>query len=635
MCGINGIIRFDSALPPQAEEWISVMNKRIAHRGPDDEGSWISQGRHACLGHRRLSILDLSSAGHQPMIDDFGNAITYNGEIYNYEEIRKSLGGDRSFRSNTDTEVLLHLIRNEGNEALKRLNGMFAFAYWNEENQSAWLVRDRAGKKPLYYTLRDGFLSFSSEIKALLTLPWIKAEPDEEALYHFLTYNQVPGSLTLFKGIHKLEPGQSLLAKSNRVETTTWWEIEPQDPIGLTERDATEKILDTLKEAVRLRLVSDVPVGAFLSGGVDSSAIVALIHNASKRAMHTYSIGFDGMSGYDELNEAEKIAKRFETSHRIRHVGPGDITACLPRIIENFDEPLADATAIPIHFLSEMARKDGVPVILTGDGADELFAGYNAWKNYRRYHRAFSWFRSMPSPLRRLASAVISPCWPDGSPAHEIIQRGLKGQSLFWGGARAFKESTKSDLLESGYRKRMTGIDSHSVISSLNARFDALAARHTHLDYTDRMCYIGFKFQIPAKYLYRMDRLGMAHGVEVRSPFLDKEMVRLAFSLPPGLKQKNGTPKYILKKSLEGILPHDTLYRKKTGFCVPLKEWAGELMLEHTASNYREFCRNTGLFDEKGIEALIDSFRKNERDQTNQLWTVYFLMAWFKKWMSA
>ncbi len=635
MCGINGIIRFDSALPPQAEAWVAAMNKRIAHRGPDDEGTWTSPGRNACFGHRRLSILDLTTAGHQPMVDEAGNAITYNGEIYNYRNIRNSMGGDRRFQSNTDTEVLLHLIREQDPAALDRLNGMFAFAHWNEQKQSVWLVRDRAGKKPLYYSIQDGYLSFSSEIKALLTLPWIQAVPDEEALYHFLTYNQVPGTLTLFKGIHKLEPGHSLFAKSGQVKIERWWEIEPIGPNNLREQDVSGKIIQTLKEAVGLRMVSDVPVGAFLSGGVDSSAIVALMQQYGSTTTHTYSIGFNGLSGYDELDEAAKTAQRLGTVHRVRDVDSGDIADCLPAIIENFDEPLADATAIPIHFLSQMARQDGVPVILTGDGADELFAGYQSWMRYTRIQPLFSLFSALPSPFRKLMALPLAGLWPEGSPASEIMQRGLKGQSLFWGGARAFKETTKSNLLESDYRNRMKGVNSYAVIESLNSQFDRLAAKHPHLDFTDRMCYIGFKFQVPSKYLYRMDRLGMAHGVEVRSPFLDKDMVQLAFSLPSGLKQKNGIPKYILKKSLESILPHDTLYRKKTGFCVPLKEWAGDLMLEHTARHYREFCRNTGLFDEKGVEALIRSFHKKDRDHTNELWTVYFLMAWFKKWMSA
>lgn len=635
MCGINGIIRFDSALPPQAELWVAAMNKRIAHRGPDDEGLWISPGRKACLGHRRLSILDLSSAGHQPMVDEAGNAITYNGEIYNYWNIRNSMGGDRRFRSTTDTEVLLNLISKQDKAALEPLNGMFAFAHWNEQQESAWLVRDPAGKKPLYYTIQDGYLSFSSEIKALLTLPFIRAVPDEEALYHFLTYNQVPGSLTLFKGIHKLEPGHHLCAQSGQLKIERWWEIEPVQPVVSREQDASDKIIQTLKEAVGLRMVSDVPVGAFLSGGVDSSAIVALMQQYGRTTTHTYSIGFNGLNGFDELDEAEKTAKSFGTVHRVRDVDSGDFVACLPSIIDSFDEPLADATAIPIHFLSDMARQDGVPVILTGDGADELFAGYQSWMRYKRLQPFFSLYSALPMPVRALIASPLAGVWSEGSPASEMLQRGLKRQSLFWGGARGFKESVKSKLLESEYRNRMKGVNSYSVIESLNAQFDRLVAINPHLDFTDRMCYIGFKFQVPSKYLFRMDRLGMAHGVEVRSPFLDKEMVQLAFSLPGNLKQKNGIPKYILKRSLESILPKSTLYRKKTGFCVPLKEWAGEMILEHTATHYREFCRNTGLFDEKGITDLLTSFRKNDRDHTNELWTVYFLMAWFKKWMSA
>ena len=611
------------------------MNTAIAHRGPDDQGYWAAPGLELALGHRRLSILDLSSAGHQPMSTADGHVISYNGEVYNYQELKKQYFPGHPFRSGSDTEVLLELLKKQGASALSDIQGMFAFAYWNPDKSELLLARDRMGKKPLYYSSTKGYLSFSSEIKALLTLPWISATPDEEALYHFLTFNQLPAPFTLFKGIKKLAPGHYLKISRASIDEVKYWEINPEDLTNLNGDEVADRLYETLKEAVNKRMVSDVPVGAFLSGGVDSSAVVALMSNMGGRKVSTYSVGFNGMTSYDEREAAETVARRYSTDHHEVTVSSAEIAATLPEIIDIFDEPMADATCIPIHFISRLARSKGTPVVLTGDGADELFAGYRSWQRYIRMYPHYHRYLQLPRVVRKMAYAGVTALQKEPNILQEMLLRASEGQEFFWGGARAFKESVKRRLLTPAFDSATVNFHSYSVIKSYRNEFDLLKKKYHWLDDTAWMCYLGLKFQIPDKYLYRMDRLGMASSIELRNPFLDTDMVNTAFSISSKLKYAGNEPKYILKKSLERILPVEILYRKKMGFCVPLQEWAGDIMLDYTLTHARDFSRNTGLFSEEGIMREIKAIREGKTTHTNQLWTIYFLMAWFKRWMNS
>ena len=635
MCGINGIISLTNEEIPEPELLIGKMNSAIAHRGPNDHGYWSSPDKRVALGHRRLSILDLSAAGHQPMETEDGHIIAYNGEVYNYHDLRRRFFPGQEFRSGSDTEVLLELLKKYDKDTLAHTHGMFAFAYWNPEKQEMLLARDRMGKKPLYYSYTNGYVAFSSEIKALLTLPWMHAEPDEEALYHFLTFNQLPAPFTLFKGIKKLAPAHYLRIGKAMISEQAYWEISPDDLTWLDEDAVAERLFQTLEQAVSKRLVSDVPVGAFLSGGVDSSAVVALMSKSAEKTVKTYSVGFDGMQEYDERNAARLIAEKFRTDHHEISVSADEIAATLPEIIDTFDEPMADATCIPIHFISRLARSKGTPVVLTGDGADELFAGYRSWQRYIRLYPHYHRYLQLPGILRKLAFKGVAAVQKEPDLLQEMLMRASEGQEFFWGGARAFKESVKRKLLTGDFNTATRNYHSYSVISAYRSSFEKLKVKHRWLDDTAWMCYLGLKFQIPDKYLYRMDRLGMASSIEIRNPFLDTDMVNLAFSIPSHLKHTGGEPKYILKKSLERLLPHEVLYRKKMGFCVPLQEWAGDIMLDYTVSNARSFARNTGIFSEEGIHREIDAIRSGMKTHTNQLFTIYFLMAWFKRWMNA
>jgi asparagine synthase (glutamine-hydrolysing) len=631
MCGINGIFAFNGWLPVNTAELLSNMNHAIAYRGPDDEGSYTDPYEGVALGHRRLSIIDLSSAGHQPMVDHHKNAMVFNGEIYNYRELKKNIT-DYSFQSESDTEVLMTLLQRKGEQALHHLNGMFAFAWFNREKKSLLLARDRAGKKPVYYCSEQGYFAFSSEIKALLTLPWVKTDVDEEAQYHFLTFNHIDSPKTLFKGISKLGPGELMEVNKDGIKIRRWWQVEYQNSDFTNESKAADAVYRTLEESVAARMVSDVPVGAFLSGGVDSGAVVGLMSKMSSKPVKTFSVGFDQAENYDERKYAERVAKMFNTDHHEVVIKPEDISDFLPLIVQIFDDPLADSTAIPIYFLSKLARNKGAIVVQTGDGADEIFAGYRAWQKYLRYYPLFNMLKSMPAPVRGVLKGVAQLTEPD-SVTGEMMMRAANQQEFFWASAKAFKESGKREFLTDEWFNKTRNFNSWEVINRHYKDFLELKKQNSALNSADWMCYLGLKMPVANRYLYRMDRLGMINSIEVRCPFLDYRMINLALSIPSSLKTKNGEPKYILKKSLEQLLPKEILYRKKMGFCVPIREWASQIMTDYVSENISAFSKDVPLFREHALQNMVLEIRAGKTRHTNNLWTVYYLMLWYKKWM--
>ncbi|HNQ61383.1 MAG TPA: asparagine synthase (glutamine-hydrolyzing) [Bacteroidia bacterium] len=634
MCGINGFISLHDSPVRQAEQHIAAMNNRLAHRGPDDSGQWSDMNRNIFLGHRRLSIIDLSASGHQPMISEKGNVIVFNGEIYNYKELKDRFFPGYQFRSTSDTEILLLLYEKLGSAFLEHLNGMFAFAIWDKGKEELFIARDRAGKKPFYYSVQNGIFAFSSELKALLELPWIKKETDPESLYHFLTYNLMPPPLTMFRGISKMHPAHLMrVDKTGILEYRKYWDVNYEDLSGRTEEQLKQEIFTGLQNAVDYRMVSDVPVGAFLSGGVDSSAIVALMARQAGYPVKTYSIGFEGQPDYDELAFASQVSRKFGTDHYERIVSPADIIDFLPAIVDVFDEPLADATCIPLYFLSQKARENGTIVVMTGDGSDELFAGYRSWQRYIRFYPRYHKYLKLPGFIRKSIAGLFGQ-WDEMSPSSEIMQRAAANQEFFWGGAKSFKESTKRNFLSDDFNEECRNLNSYSVIKEFKDQFDSIPRGNRPFSDTDWMCYLGYKFNVPNYYLHRTDRLGMAHSIEIRCPFLDTNFVNLALSVDGSMKSRGYEPKYILKKSLEKILPAEVLYRKKMGFCVPLKEWAGDLMLDYIETNLLDFCKDNPQFDYRGLKKQAERLKKGDKGVSNTLWTIYFLMTWFNRWMN-
>ena len=630
MCGINGILNFSDDNVASLEPMVAGMNELIRHRGPDDEGTWSHPGGFLALGQQRLSIIDLSAAGHQPMLSERGSAIVFNGEIYNYRELKNTIT-DRTYTSESDTEVLLYALEKSGISALDQVNGMFAFAFWDESKQELLLARDRAGKKPLYYTVSNGRFIFASELRSILSIPGINKEPDDEQLYHFLTFNQVNAPNTLFKGIKKLKPGEWLkVSRRGNISTGDYWNIQYSDLRNISEVNAADKILSAFRQSVRYRMIADVPVGAFLSGGVDSSAVVAAMTELTDHPVKTFTIGFEGQGAYNELGEAGKIARRYKTDHHEKIVRQSDLLELIDKIADIFDDPLGDATAIPIYFISRLAREQGTIVVLSGDGSDELFAGYNAWTRYNKLYPYYNIFLHTPGFIRRSADALLGGKEDTRS---EMLHRAAEHQEFFWGGAKAFKESYKRKLLSEAWNKKTSEYHSYSVIQGMKKEFESYQKKYPWLSHLDWMCFIGYRQQIPTRYLHRMDKLGMANSIEIRSPFLDYEFTQLALSLPPSLKIRNNVPKYILKKSFEKILDHDTLYRKKMGFCVPLKEWGGDQMADFIDTHLHSFCQNTGYFSETALRNQLKSLQRGNKDNSNDMWTIYFLMSWFKRWM--
>lgn len=633
MCGISGFLELGQAPVGNGRELVAAMNRSLAHRGPDDQGVWADEAAGVYLGHRRLSILDLSAEGHQPMRAAGGDVIVFNGEIYNFQALKRELAGVE-FRSTGDTEVLLRLYERDGPACVTRLNGMFAFAVWDPARRELYLARDRMGIKPCYYTFAGGRFAFASEIRALLLLPWVRRELDEEALHHFLTFNSVAAPATLLKGIRKLPPGYQMVVGARGIlRYEPYWELNYATPVPEAEPAAAADLLDRLRQSVHSQMVSDVPVGAFLSGGVDSSAIVGLMSEVSDRPIRTFSIGFSDAERYDERVYAAAVARRFGTEHQERVVTRDELVGLLPRVAQISVDPVADPTMIPIYFLSQLARASDTKVILTGDGSDELFAGYRSWVRYNQLAPVFSLWSSMPGPVRRFGRSVGRRLFDNGTVPRELLARAAGSQEFFWAGAGGFRESVKRTIMSQGFQRRTAHLDLHAYIARRRRHFEQLVPRDRHRNMVDWMVYSGLTDTVPNQFLNRADRLGMAHSIEIRVPFLDNDVVDYGIALPGALKISGGEPKAILKKALEPILPPDVLYRTKQGFNVPLKEWMLGYVVDHLERRIPAFCRATDLFEEQGVRNLAQQARQGAGNLAPSLWNVFFLMSWFDQWL--
>lgn len=631
MCGIAGFFKLGGVTLKDEETLINRMTRVLQHRGPDDSGTWISPDRCVVLGHRRLSILDLSSNGHQPMIGEKGSVLVYNGELYNFMSLRQRFPAE-SMRSTSDTEVLLRCYEEDGVKCLDCLNGMFALAIWDPERKHLFLARDRVGIKPLYFTTLGGIFAFASEIKALLALPWVKGELDEEALSYFLGFNHLQAPATMFKGISKFYPGYRMVVNEFGIQAyEPFWKQLWQQEIQGTEQELKTMVLRGLEDSIRRQMVSDVPVGVFLSGGVDSSAVVALASENTTSSLTTYSVGFEGAPDYTELDYARLVARKFKTNHLERVIRKEELVEFLPKMADIYDEPLADATSIPIYFISQLARANGTLVVLTGDGADELFCGYRRWAGYAR---ALPWYRSYlrsPAWLRKSVRSLYAMV-DRSSPKYELLRQAACGHEVYWG-AGGFKYDAQQRALSHEYAERLGNRDSYPAVFAARQAFRSafpVEAMRTDVSW---LCYSGFTGAVPNLYCHRADRMGMAHSIEIRVPYLDNSMVNLAFSLPAGCKLKNGEPKYILKKALEAHLPNQVLYRRKMGFCVPVREWAGETFARYIDQHLTSFCRETGLFKEQELRRQVRHASNGGTDYAFGLWNLYFLMVWMRKWI--
>jgi asparagine synthase (glutamine-hydrolysing) len=639
MCGLCGILAFDDRFVVD-QTTVARMRDTLAHRGPDDADAIVRPGERVALGHRRLAIVDLSPAGRQPMPNEDGTVwITYNGEVYNHDALRAELESKgHKFRSRTDTEAIIHLYEEEGPDCVRRLDGMFALAIWDGRRRELLLARDRIGVKPLYYACRPGGIVFGSEVKALLEHPAIARDLDETAFYDYLTFAFTPPPATMYRGISKLAPAERLIVRSDgSTERSCYWTPfsgEVGAEIGaMSESEMVARLRALLRESIHKRMMSDVPFGVFLSGGVDSSANVALMAEFISEPVRTFATAPRGHSRYDERSYAQLIAERFGTEHHEVLIDSGDMLEFLPRMVHHQDEPTADPTSIPQHFVAQLARDNGTIVVQCGEGSDELFHGYKGYADHRRYVVPF---QRLPQPLRRGLGTVAAR-------ATRRLGRGIRhGEALYdagrsslpyWGGALCFRGEVKDTILRrNGAGSRSTGAEPYAIVQRHWHDADRLSGG---ADLFQKMTYLELKQRLPELLLMRLDKITMASSVEAREPFLDHKLVEFALALPPAMKYRDGVGKLVLKQAMTGILPQEVLSRPKQGFGTPMEEWLrGDFGVRAREAIRRSSLAERGLLDYERIDELFAAHRAGRGDWHKHLWSLYSISAWHDRWIA-
>ncbi|MBI3010604.1 MAG: asparagine synthase (glutamine-hydrolyzing) [Candidatus Omnitrophica bacterium] len=623
MCGIAGRLNHDRTCPVDAG-LLRRMIDTLVHRGPDDGGIW-TQGPIG-LASRRLAIIDLSPQGHMPMVSADGMAwIVFNGEIYNFQELRAELiTKGYCFRSRTDTEVVVHLYQAYGVACLGRLRGMFAFAIWDARARRLFLARDRVGKKPLFYYNDARAFRFASEPKAILADPEVPAEPDPLAIHHYLTYQYVPSPLSAFRGMRKLPPAHYLLlepGKPARIER--YWKLRYTPKIHRSEKALCEELRERLREAIRLRMISDVPLGAFLSGGLDSSSIVALMSQMSEQPVKTFSIGFEE-ERYNELPYARQIAERFSTEHHEFVVKPNAIEI-LPQLVWHYNEPYADSSALPTYYLSKLAREH-VTVVLNGDAGDENFAGYSR-------HFALSILARVQQLPRWAQKGLVGAAKfiPGSLPPRHILQHAKRflGRLMDtspeqeygrWIGH--FSNAEKGRFYTPEFQEATAGEDALEIL------FQHFAASDTS-NWVEAALDVDVNLYLPDDLLVKVDIASMAHSLEARSPLLDHPLMEFVASLPVEMKVRFGVKKYLLKKAMAGILPRDIIHRQKMGFAVPIDRWfRGELKELAIETLLSQRSQSRGYLRPEAIRMLIEEHVSGRANWHHHLWNLLMLELW-------
>lgn len=627
MCGICGVYSFGEHSPPVDEEYVQVMRDLMTHRGPDDAGVYLSPDHKVGLANRRLSIIDLSEAARQPMSNEDGSIwIAYNGETYNYNQYRAELeAAGHRFRSDSDTEIIVHLYEEHGHDVVHKLRGMFAFTIWDSRRGELFFARDRIGIKPFYYTFHQGRFIFASEIKSILLDPDIPREVDEEALYHFLTFLTTPAPSTLFKGIHKLPPGhRGVVRADGSLHTEEYWDIfqDAQVHEGQPEAYYAGRIADMLRESIGLRMISDVPFGVFLSGGIDSSANVALMAEQMDRPVQTFSVGYRRHPDFNELDEARYAADLFGADYHEVRIDLDDLIAFLPKMVYHQDEPIGDPVCVPLYYVSRLAKENGTTVIQVGEGADELFGGYTHWIKLLRFQqRAWRAYGRAPQFVRNLALAAANPSYD--TVRDEYIRRGTAGEELVWSGGEAFGEGQKRRLLSSALQRRLGDITSHDIVRRHRQNFDRRSPLRGYLGW---MGYVDLKMRLPELLLMRVDKMTMATSVECRVPYLDHEFVSFVMSIPQEIRLDGMRRKHIFRKAMAGILPDQIINRPKRGFAVPMHDWFLEALGSYAATKLRDFTARTDYFDAEYVERVLA-----RGDQLT--WVVLNFVLWHEYWI--
>ncbi|PLX63046.1 XrtA/PEP-CTERM system amidotransferase [Sedimenticola selenatireducens] len=630
MCGIVGI--FDTTGQREiSDSLLSRMNQTQVHRGPDEQGIHIEPG--VGLGHRRLSIIDLAS-GQQPLFnEDHSVVVTYNGEIYNFPELSSELKSKgHLFRTHSDTEVIVHAWEEWGESCVEHFRGMFAFAVWDRNQETLFLARDRLGIKPLFYAqLDDGFFIFGSELKSLKVDPRLGREIDPAAVEEYFTFGYIPEPRTIYRKVHKLSPGHSLTLRKGQITAAPkqYWDVSFKPHAAMTEQDAGNELIERLREAVDIRMIAEVPLGAFLSGGVDSSAVVGLMAGLSEKPVNTCSISF-GDPKFNESAYAEKVARRFSTDHRVEQVDPDDFDL-IDNLADLYDEPYADSSALPTYRVCQLAKQQ-VTVVLSGDGGDENLAGYRRyrWHTYEERMRAM-----LPPAIRQPLFGTLGRLYPKADWAPRVFRAKSTFESMARDTLQGYMHSVsilsnqmRDQLFSDKLKRELQGYQAIEVFR-----------RHAGQAPTDHTLslvqYLDLKTYLVGDILTKVDRASMAHSLEVRVPLLDHHLVDWISGLPPEMKLRGSEGKYLFKKALEPMLPHDILYRKKMGFAVPLASWfRGPLRDKVRNSLLSDEMLGSGLFNERYLHTLVDHHQSGIRDYSASIWTLLMFHSFLKKEMA-
>ena len=618
MCGICGIFEFRRR-DVISETLVRRMTDSIVHRGPDDEGIFVGEG--IGLGFRRLSIIDLAG-GHQPLCNEDGSIwVMLNGEIYNFAELRQDLiSRGHRFRTRSDTETIVHLYEEYGTDCFRRLRGMFAIALWDSRKRQLLLARDRVGKKPLFYSADGSRVLFGSELKTLLAADGISRAIDNEALSDYFSFGYVPTPKTIYRSVRKLLPGHYLVASETELSEIAYWNLSFSEVENRTEEEWAELLQHQICEATRVRLMSDVPLGAFLSGGVDSSSIVAMMTHLMKRPVTTCSIGFEEEK-YNEAAFARQVAEKFGSDHHEEIVRPSALEV-LDKLVWHFDEPFADSSAIPTYYVSKVARRH-VTVALGGDGGDESFAGYRRYmldlfeNRFRRY---------VPASLRSTVFGPLGDIYPALAWAPRVFRAKATFQSLartplqgYFNSISYFRPAEKEHLFSLDFAESLGGYDSIEVLAHHYARAGTD-------DLLSRIQYVDIKTYLTDDILAKVDRASMAVSLEVRAPLLDHHLLELAARIPSSLKLRGRTGKHIFKKAMASKLPDGILNRKKMGFAIPLDRWFRNELKDVAYSTL--FDNADGILDQGFLKAIWNQHQKGLYNRSQHLWAVMMFRRW-------
>ncbi|TAL70071.1 MAG: asparagine synthase (glutamine-hydrolyzing) [Bacteroidetes bacterium] len=638
MCGIAGIFEYSVSDNQINDKILKSMSDVIQHRGPDSDGQWISEDYKCGLAFRRLAIIDLSEAANQPMLTADGKfSIVFNGEVYNHLTIREELEkSGYKYKSRSDTETILYGYREYGTEILSKLLGMWGMAIWDNDKKELFIARDRIGIKPLYYTISNGRFIFGSEIKAILQHPSVKAELNLDELPNYLNYGMT-GRESLFKNIKKLPPAHFLRINSKgEIHIERYWNPfnSELDPTRMSFDDIQSEVLRLLKQSIKDRMMSDVPFGVFLSGGVDSSLNVALMAELMNRPVDTFTVGFKELEKYNELDYARKIAGLYKTNHHEILIDSNDVFPVLEDLVWHEDEPNADPVCMPLYFLSKLTRDSGTIVIQVGEGSDEQYIGYKWMLRDYNFHNSFwKYFTHLPEFLRKTIYYSSKPVFQGLNQylALDYLRRGTFNEELYWSGVPIFTPSHQNKLLNEEYYYLMSNAWKYASNNYLEV--EKLNGDSTYLQ---KMTFLELQHRLPELLLMRVDKIGMAHSIEARVPFLDHRLVEFVLSIPDKIKvpDKRNT-KYILKKAVESILPHDIIYRQKQGFWAPVNEW---LRNEWKSYAYSEITNSelmkTGIFDNAFIDKIFKLHESGRKNLGLELYSLLMLNLWYKKFIA-